>query len=107
MLPHRTVAARQPVAVVGAGDLVSHLFRGDDWQNSENYHFSLVRLCEGRAATHELRPCELKNMIKLCQVMAFAIADDGWLPTQLRQELFDLSHDLDAITQRWDEVKNG
>ena len=91
----------RPVAVLGAGDLVSHLHRGDHAGNPANYRFSVLRLSHNLQATHELRPCDLWDLIKLCQVLAFAIVDDGWIPVGTRNALRHLFEDLDALTGRW------
>ena len=51
--------------------------------------------------SHVLGPSDLRDIVKLCQVLAFTIADDGCLPADLRQQLFDLADDLDSITEQW------
>ncbi len=107
MSAHELISEKQPVAIIGSGDLVAHLYRGDDFSDSGNYRFGLVRFCPDLEATHELRPQELKSMIKLCQVLAFTIADDGWLPWGARKELVELASNLDELTQRWSETKDG
>ena len=91
----------QPIAVVGAGDLVSHVHRGEDECDPENYRFSVFRFRQALEATHALRPCDLRDIVKLCQVLAFTIADDGWVPVDARQALIDLARDLDELTQQW------
>ena len=91
----------RPVAVLGAGDLVSRLHRGDHPGEPANYRFSVLRFGNDLQATHELRPCDLRDLIKLCQVLAFAIVDDGWIPVGTRNTLRDLFEDLDALTGRW------
>lgn len=91
---------RRPIAVLGAGDLVSHLHRRTDAHGSESYRFSLFRLDEEMRTTHELRGCDLLDLVKLCQVLAFAIEDDGWLAMDEREELRKLFADLDEVTRR-------
>ena len=107
MLAPKAVASGQPVAVVGAGDLVSHVQRVDDERDPENYRFSVFRFCRDLEATHALRPCDLRDMIKLCQVLAFTIADDGWISADTREVLIELANDLDELTQRWSGTDNG
>lgn len=92
---------RQPVAVLGAGDLISHVHRRTDAQGLEKYGFSLFRMNEEMRTTHELRACDLPDLVKLCQVLAFAIEDDGWLAMDEREELRGLFADLDEVTRRW------
>lgn len=106
MSPLESTSRGRPIAVVGAGDLVSHLHRGEDAGNPANYRFHVFRLSDDSQATHELRPSDLWDLIKLCQVLAFAIADDGWIPVETRSALHDLFDDLDALTQRWSNANH-
>ena len=70
---NKTAESGQPIAVLGAGDLVSHLHRGDDESDPANYRFSAFRFSRELEATHTFRPCDLRDMVKLCQVLAFTI----------------------------------
>ena len=107
MLAPKTESNDQPIAVIGAGDLVSHVRRGDDDSHPANYRFSICRFSKNLQVTHELRPCDLRDLIKLCQVLAFAIADDGWLPTDAQHALLALFEDLDELTQSWSKSNDG
>ena len=107
MLGRKTSPQRVPVAVLGAGELVSHLHRGDDGEDPANYGFSVFRLSRGLKATHELRPCDLRDVVKLCQVLAFAIVDDGWVPTETSNSLRNLFDELDILTRRWSSTDDG
>lgn len=102
--PHRH---RRPIAVLGAGDLVSHLNRMDDIIDDTNYEFNAFRSCDDMEVTHVMRPGDLRNLVKLCQILAFTIADDGWLTNDSRAELYELANELDAITQKWSDPDNG
>lgn len=93
-------AANLPYAVLGSGDLVSHLLRRNVDVGKE-YHFNVFRMEPDEKVTHSLRPRDLRAIVKLCQVLAFTIADDGWLADDLRSELFELADDLDYITYQW------
>lgn len=107
MLPPENVPPGKPIAVIGAGDLVSHLQRGDDERDPDNYQFNVFRFGEDLAATHALRPCDVRDMVKLCQVLAFTIADDGWIPVDVRRSLIELASDLDDLTRRWSDTNHG
>ena len=107
MLAPKTASARESVAVLGAGDLVSHLRRGNDVEDSANYRFSVFRLSQELQATHELRPCDLPDLVKLCQILAFAIIDDGWIPTETSNSLRELLDELDTLTRRWSNTDDG
>ena len=91
----------QPYAVIGAGDLVSHVHRDANETDGLAYRFNLFRLTHSSEVTHSFRPDDLRDVVKACQVLAFSIADDGWLPKSLGLELHDLAYELDAITQNW------
>ncbi len=107
MLTRKTASRTKPVAVLGAGDLVSHLHRGEDSDDPANYRFSVFRLSQDLQATHELRACDLRDLVKLCQVLAFAIVDDGWISTETRNSLRGLFDELDTLTRNWSNADDG
>ena len=107
MLAPRTNSSEQPIAVLGAGDLISHVQRRDDSNDPSNYRFNIFRLGEDMQAMHDLRPCDLRDLVKLVQVLAFAITDDGWLPTEAQHALLALFEDLDELTQSWSKSNDG
>lgn len=104
MFERNAVAKTKPYAVLGSGNLVSHLRRDD--VNYE-YRFNVFRTEQDESVTHGLRPDDLRALVKLCQVLAFTIADDGWLDDGLRAELFELADDLDYITHQWNTRGHG
>lgn len=87
-------------AIVGSGELISRLFR----DSAGNYSFDLrradTRIEPELTFTHE----DLRSMVKLVQVLAFAIADDGWMPAETNRSVLSISNDLDTVTRRWDSV---
>jgi hypothetical protein len=95
---------RRPVAVLGAGDLVSHLHRGDDERNKNNYRFNLFRLDGNLKASHSFHPNDLRDLVKLCQVLTFTIADDGWLQADEAKAMIDLAKELDELTKQWSDT---
>ena len=90
-------------AIVGAGDLVSHIHRIPQSDSSSRYRFSLIRVKTNADVTRSFRPDDLRNIVKACQVIAFEIANDGWASDK-RQELLDLATGLDAFTQSWERT---
>ena len=104
MLTPRKSYSTQPIAVLGAGDLVSHLTRDD---GKGGYQFNVFRFGSRAKATHSLRPTDLRDLVKLCQVVAFAVVDDGWIALDRRGELLDLMAELDEITSKWSNSKDG
>ena len=46
-----------------------------------------------------LRPTDMQDLVKLCQVLAATLADDGCIPTRQRCALANLAAKLDGITR--------
>ena len=90
-------------AIVGAGELVSHIHRIPENDSSSRYRFNLVRVKPNTNLTGSFRPDDLRDIIKACQVIAFEIVNDGWISGK-RQELLDLATGLDALTQSWERT---
>ena len=86
-----------PIAVLGAGDLVSHLRRVDSTIGEREYRFNVFRESSGGEVTHSLRLADLMNLLDLSYVVAFAALDDGWLPEDERTGLQELIEKLDSI----------
>lgn len=71
------------------------------------YRFNIFRFDEDMRAIHEFRVNDLRDLIKLCHVLAFAISDDGWLSNEARHSLLALLDELDELTQSWSEPNDG
>ena len=95
----KEASSTRPLAVLGAGDLVSHLTRADN--GAGDYQFNVFRFGQLAEVSHALRPTDLRDLVKLCQVVAFAVVDDGWIGDEQRCELLDLIRELDQITGKW------
>ena len=107
MLVPKSTSRTVTVAVVGAGELVSHLRRSEDADDPVKYQFSVLRLTQDLKVTRELRPCDLHDVVKLCQVLAFAIVDDGRVLTETSDSLQVLLAELDDLTRRWSDTDHG
>lgn len=68
-----------------------------------HYRFNLFRIVSNGEATSWFRPDDLRDVVKACQVLAFSIADDGWIELPLREELIDLANELQVITDSWSQ----
>ena len=93
--------SKQPYFVAGAGELISHIHRDGDEQNNLQYHFNLFRIDSKGEATNWLHADNLRDIVKACQVLAFSIADDGWVEDSLRAQLVELANELQIITDAW------
>ncbi len=97
-------ATKQPIAALGSGELVSHLMRISKSGGQADYRFNLFRIDpESGMPTSWLEIDELWDLVKLCQVLSFAMIDDGWVEASDRDKLVQLNTDLDRLTGRWEE----
>jgi len=92
-----------PVAIIGAGNLVSHVYR----DREETYAFNVFRQTANFETTQQFSTQDLRDIVKLCQVLAYSMLDDGWLNETQREQLLELNLQLDEITQRWSEARYG
>ena len=90
-----------PYMIVGSGNLISHVHRIDGRADNDAYRFNLFRNDENGTVAQSFRPSDLRAFIKTCQVLAFEMAADGWMSGDVRDELIQLSTELDEITFRW------
>ena len=67
------------IGVLGAGSLVATLRRKRD----ETYCIEITR---DDGETH-LRPSDLKHLLKLGELIAHAVLDDGWSSDQEKEEI--------------------
>jgi hypothetical protein len=91
----------KPYTIVGAGRLVSALWKRTDAGNSWQYRFNVYRMnpLSGRVS-RLFRPSDVFDLVKLCQVLAATLVDDGCISTDDRQQLRELAANLDAITNK-------
>lgn len=93
---HKRIRVK-PYAMVGAGRLVSTLWKSGDPQAGWRYHFNLFRIT-GRGQVGQLfSPDDVIDLIKLTRVLASTLAEDGCLSTVRRRELTRLAALLDNI----------
>lgn len=94
---------KKPYSFVGAGRLTSMLWKTGNVHSVCEYRFNIVRGPNLKESFNPLfEPSDLSDLVKLVQVMASVIADDGCLPADDRRRLRSLITDLDALTLRWD-----
>ena len=89
----------KPYAILGAGQLSSALWKAGDEQSGWTYRFNIYRMSSRTGHVSELlRPQDVGDLVKLCQVLAAILADDGCVPRDQRRALAKLAADLDSIT---------
>ncbi len=88
----------KPYCSVGAGQLTSFVWKTGNQSSGWRYRINLFRLkARGSRVTQLFTPDDLVNLVKLTQVLATVIADDGCLPTIDRNVLKRLAADLDVM----------
>lgn len=103
MSAHSQTNDSQPIAIVGSGELTSHIRINPSMSGS--YRFNIFRLNhDSGVPSNWLEASDVRAIVKLCQVLAFTIADDGWLPGETRDDLNALANELDELTRRWSEI---
>jgi hypothetical protein len=93
--------AERPYELIGAGKLVSAVWKRADDEHGFVYRFNVFRMNDHSGmVTRMFRPSDLPDFLKLCQVLAMELSLDGCLPEDDRLRLAELADDLDAITSR-------
>jgi hypothetical protein len=99
---HRKRIRIEPYEMLGAGKLVSTLWKTGDQQAGWRYHFNLFRMTDRGHVGQRFSPDDLVDLIKLARVLAATLADDGCLSPTQRRELARLAAMLDQIISRED-----
>lgn len=91
-------AIPKPYCSVGAGRLTSFVWKSGDEPSGWRYQFNLFRLAaDGGRVSQLFAPADLIHFVKLTQVLAAVIADDGCLSPVDRGVLKRLAADLDQM----------
>ncbi len=94
-------AIPKPYCSVGAGQLTSFVWKSGDDSAGWRYEFNLFRLAaDGGRVSQLFAPADLMHFVKLTQVLAAVIADDGCLSPLDRGVLKRLAADLDTMLSR-------
>jgi hypothetical protein len=91
---------QQPYAMLGAGRLVSSLWKSGDERSGWHYQFNIYRMNQRNGhVSQRFQPADVKDLVKLCQVLASTLADDGCIASDLHAELTGLFTALDSVTR--------
>lgn len=94
-------AIAKPYCSVGAGQLTSFVWKSGDVSAGWRYQFNVFRLTADSGRVSQLfAPADLMHFVKLTQVLAAVIADDGCLSPVERGVLKRLAADLDQMLSR-------
>jgi hypothetical protein len=90
----------RPMEIVGAGPLLSAIWKLGDEHTGWRYRFNVTRQTSDRGAFTELfQPLDLIHFIKLIQVLAAVIGDDGCLDRAERTAIKNLAIQLDHLLE--------
>jgi hypothetical protein len=91
----------KPYEMLGAGQLVSAVWKFGDERAGWAYRFNIYRMSQRNGRVSQLfRPTDVQDLVKLCQVMAVTLSDDGCVPIEQRRLLAALAAELDTITSK-------
>lgn len=89
---------KELIAMVGAGELTSALYRLPDDNSDFRYSFNLYRVSERSGqVSHLIRSKDLIDLLKLVQVLSAEIANDGWITEEEKKRLRWIEKTLEAI----------
>lgn len=91
---------KKPYAMVGAGKLASTIWKTGNASSGWRYFLNVFRFSNDGSVGHTLRPTDLMPLVKLVQVLAATLTDDGCLAPAVRAELERLALDLDRVLNR-------
>lgn len=97
---------KPPYATLGAGDLVSPVYR-DECDEGCECRFSVQRRVPGHGRTLTLRQEDLQAFAKLCQAIALSLADAEWMDSEGRKVMGNYAESLDHVVPPESEVDNG
>ena len=98
--PRKSAAAEKPIGMVGSGPLTALIWKSGHQDSGWRYQFSLFRQLKAGKVSQLFRPLDLMYFIKLLQVLAAVIADDGCLSPVETGVLRRIEQDLDQLLQR-------
>jgi hypothetical protein len=88
------------MAMVGAGPLTSTVWKLGDEQSGWHYRFNVFRQLSRTGTVSRLfHASDLLHLVKLTQVLAAVLADDGCLPQEERATLLALASELNELLQ--------
>ena len=89
----------KPCAMLGAGKLVSAVWKTADQRGGLSCRFNVYRMDPHNGSVSRLlRPNDVHDLVKLCHVLAMTLADDICIPPEQRRALADLAERLSHIT---------
>lgn len=92
--------AEPPYCRVGAGEITAALWKLPSGSALPRYRFRIFRQVHCEAGDASLfKPADLPSLVRLLQVLAATLDDDGCLPPATRQTIRQLAHRLDQLAE--------
>ena len=89
--------SRTPYTLVGAEELTAAVYKTGDELIGFDYRFNVARLNNRTGRVNQwFRPEDLVAFVKLLQVLATELADDGCIDRNIRRQLIGLAASLDC-----------
>ncbi|MDQ3329256.1 MAG: hypothetical protein M3552_01165 [Planctomycetota bacterium] len=99
---------QKPYATMGAGPLVSTLWKQGEARGGWRYRFNLFRMSSQTGhVSQTFRPQDVPDLVKLVRLLAFSLAEDGCLDAELRSDLMCLSGCIDDVLGTPDGFRAG
>ncbi len=91
-------SANGPYMMLGAGQLCAAVDKEGDELGGWKYHSNVFRMDTSSGIVEQrFAPGDITDFVKLARVLAYAIADDGCLSRDLKDDLCRLSACLDEV----------
>lgn len=90
----------RPYCVAGADRLTSHLWKFGSEDTGYRFRFNVMRQEATGSVSQTFRPSDLASLIKLTQVLASILVDDGCISQAERRALKSLAQRLDLFVQQ-------
>lgn len=89
--------SKKPYTLVGAEELTASVYKTGDELIGVDYRFNVVRLNNRTGRVNQwFRPEDLLAFVKLVQVLAAELANDGCMDRHARSQLIGLAASLDC-----------
>lgn len=100
--PPGPLADPRPYAMLGAGQVMSSLWKQGDPASGWAYRFNVFRMSRADGQVSQLlRPEDVHDLVQICRILAAELVHDGCLPHAQRRALANLAETLNELTDTW------
>jgi hypothetical protein len=88
----------RPYEIIGAGHLVSSVWKRGSEEHGWSYRFNVFRVdVQSGIVSRLFRPADLPDLLQLCRLLAAELASDGCLVASDRRRLAVITDVLDSL----------